>query len=131
MADNLITPNLSNFASTSRSVFALLLCPIPNPMANKIIKKTLKTKLDKAKGYWLDLLPEVLWSYRTTFHTSTGETPFFISFSTEFVVPVEIDQPFHQTSAYDAEANDEQLVMNLDLITKLRDQAQMSNFAYK
>ncbi|KAI5323847.1 hypothetical protein L3X38_032920 [Prunus dulcis] len=27
---------------------------------NKIIKKTLKTKLDKAKGSWLELPPEVL-----------------------------------------------------------------------
>ncbi|CAL9000431.1 unnamed protein product, partial [Prunus brigantina] len=50
---------------------------------NKIIKRTLKTKLDKAKGCWPELLPEVLWSYRTTFRTSTGETPFSLSFGTE------------------------------------------------
>ncbi|KAI5339553.1 hypothetical protein L3X38_018825 [Prunus dulcis] len=90
-------------------------------MANKIIKKTLKTKLDNAKGYWPDLLPEVLWSYRTTFHTCTGETPVFISFGTESVVLVKISQPFYQTSAYDAKANDEQLALNLDLITELCD----------
>ncbi|CAL8175029.1 unnamed protein product [Prunus armeniaca] len=60
---------------------------------NKIIKKTLKTKLDKAKGCWPELRPEVLWSYHTTVRTLTGETPFSLSFSTEVVAPVEIGQP--------------------------------------
>ncbi|KAI5342964.1 hypothetical protein L3X38_010840 [Prunus dulcis] len=88
---------------------------------NKIIKKTLKTKLDKATGCWPELLPEVLWSYRTTFRTSTGETPFSLSFGTEAVAPVEIGQPTYRTSTYDATANDEQLALNLDFIDKLRD----------
>lgn len=73
---------------------------------DKIIKKTLKTKLDKAKGCWPELLPEILWSYRTIFCTSTGETPFSLSFGTEAIVPVEIGQPSYGTSKYDAEAND-------------------------
>ncbi|KAM2510542.1 hypothetical protein PS1_035026 [Malus domestica] len=33
---------------------------------NKIIKQTLKTSLDKAKGCWPEFVPQVLWSYRTT-----------------------------------------------------------------
>ncbi|CAL2260015.1 unnamed protein product [Prunus armeniaca] len=98
---------------------------------NKIIKKTLKTKLDKAKGCWPELLPEVLWSYRTTFRTSTGETPFSLSFGTEAVAPVEIGQPTYRTSTYEVEANDEQLALNLDFIDELRDQSNMRNVAYK
>ncbi|CAL2257720.1 unnamed protein product [Prunus armeniaca] len=88
---------------------------------NKIIKKTLKTKLDKAKGCWPELLPEVLWAYRTTFRTSTGETPFSLSFGTEAVAPVEIGQPTYRTSTYEAEANNEQLALNLDFIDELCD----------
>ncbi|CAL9005090.1 unnamed protein product [Prunus brigantina] len=98
---------------------------------NKIIKRTLKTRLDKAKGCWPELLPEVLWSYRTTFRTSTGETPFSLSFGTEAVAPVEIGQPTYRTSTYEAEANNEQLALNLDLIDELRDQSNMRNVAYK
>ncbi|KAI5324929.1 hypothetical protein L3X38_034002 [Prunus dulcis] len=98
---------------------------------NKIIKKTLKTELDKAKGCWPELLPEVLWSYRTTFGTSTSETPFSLSFGTEAVAPVEIGQPTYRTSTYDATANDEQLALNLDFIDELRDQSSMRNVAYK
>ncbi|XP_034212942.1 uncharacterized protein LOC117625504 [Prunus dulcis] len=98
---------------------------------NKIIKKTLKTKLDKAKGCWPELLPEVLWSYRTTFRTSTGEMPFSLSFGTETVAPVEIGQPTYRISTYDAKANDEQLALNLDFIDELRDQSSMHNVVYK
>ncbi|KAB2617051.1 hypothetical protein D8674_012920 [Pyrus ussuriensis x Pyrus communis] len=43
---------------------------------NKIIKRTLKTSLDKAKGCWPEFVPQVLWSYRTSYQTSTEETPF-------------------------------------------------------
>ncbi|KAI5312965.1 hypothetical protein L3X38_042139 [Prunus dulcis] len=98
---------------------------------NKIIKKTLKTKLDKAKGCWPELLPEVLWSYRTTFRTSTGETPFSLSFGTEAVALVEIGQPTYRTSTYDDTTNDQQLALNLDFIDELRDQSSMRNVAYK
>ena len=59
---------------------------------NKIIKRTLKTSLDKAKGCWPEFVPQVLWSYRTSYRTSTGETPFSFAFGTEAVVPVELEQ---------------------------------------
>ncbi|CAL2276958.1 unnamed protein product [Prunus armeniaca] len=98
---------------------------------NKIIKKTLKTKLDKDKGCWPELLPEVLWAYRTTFRTSTGEILFSLSFGTEAVAPVEIGQPTYRTSTYEAEANNEQLALNLDFIDELRDQSNMRNVMYK
>ncbi|CAL2254440.1 unnamed protein product [Prunus armeniaca] len=98
---------------------------------NKIIKKILKTKLDKAKGCWPKLLPKVLWSYCTIFRTSTGETPFSLSFGTKAVAPVEIGQPTYRTSTYDSEANDQQLALNLDFIDELRDQSNMRDVAYK
>ncbi|KAM0986068.1 hypothetical protein ACFX2C_013279 [Malus domestica] len=59
---------------------------------NKIIKRTLKTSLDKAKCYWPKFVPQVLWSYRTSYWTSTGETPFSLAFCTEAVVPVGLEQ---------------------------------------
>ena len=41
-----------------------------------IIKVTLKRRIDTLKGRWAVELPIVLWSYRTTAKTATGETPF-------------------------------------------------------
>nr|XP_025680402.1 uncharacterized protein LOC112782271 [Arachis hypogaea] len=44
--------------------------------ANKVLLHALRRKLDKAKGLWAELVPEILWSYNTTVQTSTKETPF-------------------------------------------------------
>ena len=53
---------------------------------NKVIFDGLKKRLDKAKGKWVDELPFVLWSYRTTPRRSTGETPFSMTYGVEAVV---------------------------------------------
>lgn len=46
--------------------------------ANKVILKGRKKKLDDAKGIWVELLHGILWSYHTTPHFTTKETPFVI-----------------------------------------------------
>ncbi|KAL5555089.1 hypothetical protein UlMin_037325 [Ulmus minor] len=57
---------------------------------NKTIKQTLKKKLEKSKGAWVDELPLVLWAYRTSFRAATGETPFSLAYGVEAVIPIEI-----------------------------------------
>jgi hypothetical protein len=42
------------------------------------IKKRLLAPLEKAKHAWVDELPFVLWSLRTTPNAATQETPFFL-----------------------------------------------------
>nr|XP_029145858.1 uncharacterized protein LOC114924745 [Arachis hypogaea] len=61
--------------------------------ANKIIVKGHKKRLDEAKELWADELGSVLWSYRMTPQTSTGETPFRLTYGVEAVIPVEIGDP--------------------------------------
>ena len=39
---------------------------------NKVIVNGLKKRLDEAKGRWVEELPHVLWTYRTTPRCSTG-----------------------------------------------------------
>ncbi|XP_024009474.1 uncharacterized protein LOC112084555 [Eutrema salsugineum] len=50
---------------------------------NKTIIDGLKKRLDTAKGTWADELDGVLWSHRTTPRRSTGQSPFFLAYSTE------------------------------------------------
>ena len=50
----------------------------------------IKTRLEGAKGLWPEELPNILWAYRTTVRTPTGETPFRLTYGTEAVIPVEI-----------------------------------------
>ncbi|KAL0416177.1 UNVERIFIED_CONTAM: hypothetical protein Slati_3449600 [Sesamum latifolium] len=45
-------------------------------VTNRILLQHLKTRLDGAKGSWVEELPGVLWAYRTTPRSATGETPF-------------------------------------------------------
>lgn len=48
-----------------------------------IIKKILKKKLNTQKGSWNEEFPMVLWAYRTTERTSTGEIPFALAYGAE------------------------------------------------
>ena len=52
--------------------------------------KIIKVRLDEANGTWLEELPNVLWAYMTTARTSTGETPFSLTYGTEAVILVEV-----------------------------------------
>lgn len=57
---------------------------------NKIIKHTLKTKLEESNGNWPEELLMVLWSYNTTPRSTTRESPFVLTYGCEAMVPVEI-----------------------------------------
>ena len=59
-------------------------------VTNQTLLKIIKTKLDDAKSTWPEELPNVLWAYRTTARTPTGETPFKLTYGTVVVIPVEI-----------------------------------------
>ncbi|XP_072063918.1 uncharacterized protein [Arachis hypogaea] len=61
--------------------------------ANKVILLGLKKRLDNKKGAWADELASVLWSYRTTEQSSTGETPFRLTYGVDAVILVEIGEP--------------------------------------
>ncbi|KAL5577646.1 hypothetical protein UlMin_019345 [Ulmus minor] len=92
---------------------------------NKTIKYTLKKKLEKSKGAWVDKLPLVLWSYRTSFRTTTGETPFSLAYGVDAVVPVELGIPTFRIENFTEEDNDVLLALASDLLEEKRDKAQL------
>jgi hypothetical protein len=47
-------------------------------------------QLEKTLGCWLDELPAMLWSLRTTPNRSTGYTPFFLVYGAEAVLPTDV-----------------------------------------
>ncbi|XP_022841865.1 uncharacterized protein K02A2.6-like [Olea europaea var. sylvestris] len=98
---------------------------------NKIIKHTLKAKLDLFKGGWAEELPSVLWSYRTTARTSTGETSFSLAFGTEVMIPLEINIPSLHITDYDEERNHIALHTELDLTEEKKNNAELKNAIYK
>jgi hypothetical protein len=90
---------------------------------NKTLLATLKKKLDRRKGLWVEYVPEFLWSYRTIARTPTGETPFSLAYETEAVIPVEIGSPSHRVLHYDPTQNNEGISACLDLLQERRDNA--------
>ena len=90
---------------------------------NKIIVSGLKKRLDDAKGKWVEELPHVLWTYRTTPRRSIGETPFSMTYGAEVVIRLETGFPMTRTSSFNPKDNDEQLSRSLDLIEEKRENA--------
>ncbi|KAK3017710.1 hypothetical protein RJ639_003303 [Escallonia herrerae] len=90
-------------------------------VTNLTLFQGIKKKLDGAKGLWIDELPKILWAYNMTTRTSTGETPFNLSFGTEALVPVEVGLPSLQLITHDPVQNEEDLRANLDLLDEHRE----------
>ena len=96
---------------------------------NKVIVNGLKKKLDDSKGRWVEELPHVLWTYRTTPRKFTRETPFSMTYEAKAVIPLENGFPTMRTSTFTSDGNSELLKKNLDLIEERRENA-MVQLAY-
>ena len=82
--------------------------------------KIIKTRLEGAKGIWLEELPSVLWAYRTTTRTPTGETPFRLTYRNEAVIPAEIGLTSYRVDNHDEGKNDEVIRLQFDLVDEVR-----------
>ena len=96
---------------------------------NKVIVNGLKKRLDDAKGKWVEELPHVLWTYRTTPCRFTRETPFSMTYGAEAVFPLETSFPTLRTSSFNPSDNDRHLKRNLNLIEEKRENV-MLQLAY-
>ena len=100
---------------------------------NKVIVNGLKKRLDDAKGRWIEELPHVLWTNRTTPHRLTGETHFSMTYGAEAVIPLETGFPTLKTSSFCSNSNNELLEKTLDLIKEKREKAtvQLAYYQHK
>nr|XP_009801046.1 PREDICTED: uncharacterized protein LOC104246848 [Nicotiana sylvestris] len=76
---------------------------------NKVIINNLKKRLEESKGKWPEVLPGVLWAYRTTSKTSMGETPFSLVYGVEALIPVEIGESSTRYTQATEESNEEEM----------------------
>ena len=93
--------------------------------------KIIKTRLEGAKGVWPDELLGVLWAYRMTMRTPTGETSFKLAYGSEAVIPAEVHMANHRVMMYQDKDNEEQLRLNLDLIDEVRTDTEERTARYK
>ncbi|RDX67363.1 Retrovirus-related Pol polyprotein from transposon 17.6, partial [Mucuna pruriens] len=98
---------------------------------NKVILKGLRRRLEEAKGWWAEELPQVLWSYHTTPHSATNETPFQLMFGTEARILVEIGESSLCTTLFEPNTNENELRANLDMLQEVRETAYIREFTIK
>ncbi|RDX84297.1 Tf2-8, partial [Mucuna pruriens] len=99
--------------------------------ANRVILSGLHRRLEEAKGRWAEELPQVLWSYHTTSHSSTNETPFQLTFGTEAVIQVEIGESSPRTTLFCLTENEGEIRVNLDLLQEACEVAQLKEYTAK
>ena len=63
--------------------------------------------------------------------TLTGETPFKLTYGSEAIIPAEVHMANHKVMKYQDEDNEEQLHLSLDLIDKMRMDAEQRTARYK
>nr|ABF98055.1 retrotransposon protein, putative, unclassified [Oryza sativa Japonica Group] len=103
--------------------------------ANAEILKGLKTKtfniLKKHGDSWIEELPAVLWANRTTPSRATGETPFFLVYGAEAVLPSELTLRSPRVTMY-CEADQDQLRRDdLDYLEERRRRAALRAARYQ
>ncbi|XP_026416537.1 uncharacterized protein LOC113311972 [Papaver somniferum] len=97
---------------------------------NKTLSLILKKSLDKYKGRWCEQLQNVLWAYRTTRRSATGESPFFLTYGAEEVIPTEIIMPTTKTEAWEKNLTMDMILERLDDLEERRETAlqRMENY---
>ena len=81
--------------------------------------KIIKTWLEGAKGIWPDELLSVLWAYRTTARTPTGETLFQLVYGADAVIPSEVGITSYRVENYTKDKNEEAMRLQLDLVDEV------------
>ena len=145
---SIITDNGTNFA---KGVFArfcyekhirLDLASVAHPQANGMaeranglvldgIKPRLVEPLQRTPGCWIEELPAVLWSLRTTPNRSTGFTPFFLVYGAEAVLSIDLEHDSPRIEQYTEEEAKEARQDSVDLLEEARDLAASRSAVYQ
>ena len=76
-------------------------------VTNRSLLKIIKTRLEGANGIWPEELLSILWAYRTTARTPTGEIPLLLTYGNEAVIPAEIRLISYKVHNHNEGRNDE------------------------
>ena len=89
-------------------------------VTNRSLLKIIKTRLEGAKSIWPEELPSVLWAYRMTARTPTGERPFRLTYGNESVISAKIGLTSYRVDNHDEGRNDEAIRLQLNLVDEVR-----------
>jgi transposase InsO family protein len=145
---SIITDNGTNFAVGEFAQFCedknirLDIASVAHPQTNGQVERTnamvlsgikprLIEPLEKTPGCWLDELPTVLWSLRTTPNRSTGYTAFFMVYGAEAVIPTNIIHHSPRVQLYTEQEVKEARENDVDLLEEARELALARSVVYQ
>jgi len=101
-------------------------------VANMVILRGIRRRLDAVKTKWAEELHTVLWAYRTIPHSTTSESPFRLTYGTEAVIPIELTKLTWRTDANsNFPANTANLREELEFVDKVRSEAALRETTLK
>jgi hypothetical protein len=95
------------------------------------LKPRIFDRLNKSGQKWLQELPAVVWSLRTTPSRATGFTPFFLVYGAEAILPTDLEYGSPRVRAYDEGANQQALEDLLDQLDEAHTVALMHSARYQ
>jgi hypothetical protein len=145
---SIITDNGTNFPKGVFTEFCgqkgirLYLASVAHPQSNEQVEKAnglilagikqrLVEPLEHSAGCWVEELPSVLWSLRTTPNRSVGFTPFFLVYGAEDVLPTDIEFDAPRVVQYMQEQAKEAREDGVDLLEEAREQALARSALYQ
>jgi hypothetical protein len=95
------------------------------------LKPRIFDQLNKSGRKWLQELPAVVWSLRTTPSRATEFTPFFLVHGAEAVLPMDLEYGSLRVRGYDEGANQQAREDSLDQLDEARTMALMHSARYQ
>jgi transposase InsO family protein len=102
-----------------------------NGMILQDLKPRIFDRLNRSGRRWLQELPAVVWSLRTTPSRVTGFTPFFLAYGTEVVLPMDLEYGSPRIRGYDEGANQRAREYSLDQLDEAHIVALMHSARYQ
>jgi hypothetical protein len=95
------------------------------------LKPRVFDRLNKSGRKWIQELPSVIWSLRTTPSRATIFTPFFLVYGAEVALPTDLEYRSPKLRGYEEEPNQQAREDSLDHIEEARDVAMMHSTRYQ
>jgi hypothetical protein len=95
------------------------------------LKPRIFDRLNKSGRKWLQELPAVVWSHRTTPSRATGFTPFFPVYGAEAILPTDMEYGSPRVQGYDEGTNQRTREDSLDQLDEAHTVALMHSARYQ
>src|SRR6266508_3699998 len=101
-----------------------------NGMVLQGVKSRVFDQLKPYTGKWAKELPLVLWALRTSPTQETGESPFFLTYSSEAVLPTELEFESPRVQNFNEKKSEDSQLEDLDQLEEARDIATIQSAIY-